>query len=361
MTRNVTAFILVVLLVVSVFPGVATAETRSGGTVIVAPDETINDDLEAFGGTIVVHGIVNGDLEAFAGNVLVAGTVTGDVEAAAGNVQITGTVGGNVEAAGGNVEVAQGAEIGGDVEAAAGSVIMNGVVDGTVEAAAETITLGPAARIGGDLVYEGTLNRAEGATVSGQVRQDGDLSVGAPFAGGAAPAFPPLVFDIFGFLANLFLGVVLLLAFPRFSERVLGTGLAAPLKAGGIGLLTLVAVPVALVLVALTIIGIPLSLLGALLFVGLLWAGGVYGRYLIGSWLLSLADREGRWIALVLGLVVVGLAVQIPILGGLIDVLVLLFGLGALALSLVGVYRGRSPDEAAPVGQPADEGGTPAS
>jgi len=80
------ALLLALLVVLAVVPGVAAAESRSGGTVVVAEGETIDENLEAFGGTIVVHGTVNGDLSAFGGDVLVTGDVTGDVSVFAGNV-----------------------------------------------------------------------------------------------------------------------------------------------------------------------------------------------------------------------------------------------------------------------------------
>lgn len=351
LTPNRTVLVLLVLGVtagVALAPGIAAAESRAGGSVVVGSDEVVEEDLEVYGGSVAVHGTVQGDLRVFAGNVLVTGEVTGNVEAAAGSVHITGQVGGDVQASAGSVEIGTDATIGGDLDAAAGSVVVNGAVEGTVRAAGEVIAVGPTASIGGDLVYDGGLRRADGATVGGSVRVAADPVTGPSFFDGV-PAIPSWVFGLYGFFANLLLGFFLLAVFPVFSARVARRALVNPVTTGGIGLLTLLGVPILLVLLAVTIIGLPLALLGLLLYLGLLWVGGVYGRYVVGAWLLTLLERESRWEGLLIGLVVVGLVVRIPIIGTLIEILVFLLGLGGVTRALVRSYRGRTAGPVSPV------------
>lgn len=309
-----------------VLPGVAAAESRSGGSIVVEAGETVDGDLEAFGGSVIVRGTVTGDLNAFAGNVVIEGTVEGDVETAAGNIVIArnATIGGNLEAAGGNVRIA-------------------GTIDGDAEIGAEQITLAPTARLGGDLEYGGNLDRADGAVVSGSVTE-GDVQVSP--VGGFAGQVPPWTFDVYGFLVNLALGALLIVAFPVFSRRVTDSVLDEPLRSGGIGFLALIAVPVALVLIALTIIGIPLTILGALLFALAAWIGAIYGRIAIGTWLSSLVDVENQWLALFLGVTVVALLTQVPWLGGLVELAVFLLGFGALVTTLTRRYRRRRGTDA---------------
>lgn len=338
-TRSTVAILLSMVLVLGVFPGVVAAESRAGGAVVVAEGETIGEDLEAFGGDIVIMGTVDGDVSAFGGNIRIEGEVTGDVEAFGGNVWIAGPVGGDVEASAGNVYVQPGAEIGGSLSAAAGNVVVAGSIGGNAELAGGTVTLTPSASIGGNVQYavgEDGQFANEGAAVGGTITRVRDVDAG-PWEG---PQIPGWTFGVYGFLVNLALGAVLLLAFPRFSAGVAEHVGADPLRTGGIGLLTLVAVPVALVLVAITIVGIPLAIVGGLLFGVALWVALVYGRFAVGAWLLSLADVENRWGALVLGLVLLGLAARIPWVGGLVDLLVALLGLGAVASLLAARYRG---------------------
>ncbi len=59
--------------------------------------------------------------------------------------------------------------------------------------------------------------------------------------------------------------------------------------------------PIALIALAITVIGIPLSVIGSFLFALLVWVGVVYGRFAVAAWLLGLVGLENRWLALVVG------------------------------------------------------------
>lgn len=335
--RRALALLAVAVVVLSLFSGVAAAqETRSGETVVVGEDETVDGDLTAFGGTVVIQGTVDGDLTAFGGDVLIEGEVTGDAEVFAGNVRVAGDVGGEVGAAAGNVTIGEGASVGA-LSAAGGNVAIEGEVIGDVEAAAGSVSLGSEAVVGGDLNYGGELNQHPDAEVAGSVSEE---STSGPVPGpiGELPAPPTWLGPLYWLLVNLVLGAILLAAFPWFSGDLARTAREETLKSGGVGAIALVGIPISLGLVAVTVVGIPLSLVGALLFVVLVWIGSVYGRFALGAWLLSLADAENRWIALVVGLVVVAAVGLVPFLGGLVELLVLLLGLGALVLALYGRY-----------------------
>ncbi|WP_415378553.1 bactofilin family protein [Halosimplex sp. TS25] len=359
MRRTAIALGVVLLVVLSVMPGVAAAATRSGETVVVEEGETIDEDLQAFGGTVVVRGTVEGDLQAFGGSVLVAGTVEGDVEATAGTVRIGGTVGGDVSAAGGSLTVGEDARINGTLEAGAGNIVLSGTVLGDARLGADTITLGENARIAGDFVYDGDVTGLDRATIDGTITQRDDLGVGP----GGDFAIPGVFFTIYGMAVAVLFGAVLLLVFPGLSGDVAERATADPLRTGGIGLLTLVTVPVVLVALAITIVGIPLALAGTLAFALLAWVGTIYGRFVLGSWLLSLADVENRWAALLLGVFVVALLRLIPVVDPLVRLAVFLLGFGALVAVLADGYRDRrgrrerrdrSPDVDDSGAEPAD-------
>jgi len=337
MTRTAVTLAVVLLVTLAIVPGVAAAATRTGGSVVVGADETIDENLDAFGGSVVVRGTVEGDLSAFAGTVLVRGTVEGDVTAVGGTVQILGTVGGDVEASGGTVDVGEGATVGGTLAAAGGTVAVAGTVDGDARLAGDTITLAETAVLGGDLAYDGDLARADGATVEGTVTRDSGINVGP----GADFSVPNGVFSVYGAIVTLLLGAVLLLAFPAFSADVATKVATEPLRTAGAGLVTMIAIPVALALVAVTIIGIPLSLAGSIAFGLLVWVGTVYGRYALGAWLLGLGDAENRWLALIVGVVVVAVLGFVPIIDPLVRFAVFLLGFGALVRGLLRTYTAR--------------------
>jgi cytoskeletal protein CcmA (bactofilin family) len=333
-TRVLAAAFVAVVLVASVPATVAAQGTRTGGTVVIEQGEVVTEDLTVAAGNLVVRGTVRGDLTALSGNVNVPGRVTGDLTALGGNVRVTGTVGGTVSSVSGNTFVESGARVG-ELESASGTVVVNGTVAGDATLGAGSITLGPSAVVAGDLQYSGELVRTSGAQVEGVIVEEEEVQFEP------VPAVPGWLFAAYGFLANLLLGVVLLAVFPSFSGSVADRALDSPLRSGGVGLLSFVLVPALLVVFAITIIGIPVSLLGALVYAFVLWSAAVYGAYAVGAWLLSLADAANRWLALVVGLLAVAVVSRVPILGGLVQFLVLLLGLGALSLALWRRYRGR--------------------
>ena len=334
MERRFTVLFAVLLVLAAVPAPAAAQDTRTGDTVIVEEDETVDDDLQAFAGTVIVRGTVDGDLTAFTGNVFVDGEVNGDLTAFSGNVRINGTVTGDVSAAGGNVFLANGGRVDGQFQASAGNVVVEGEIGEDARLGASTITVGPTAAVGGDLAYDGNLTLSEEARISGEVRQDDDLGIQGPLV-------PSWVGWAYGLLANLLLGAVALLVFPAFSTRLADRAASDPLRSAGAGLLLLVGIPVLLVLLFVSLIGIPLGLVGMLVYGLLLWLGYVYGAFAVGSWLLSLADAGSRWLALVVGVLAVSVVGLIPILGGLVQFAVLLLGLGALGLGLRHRYRDR--------------------
>lgn len=358
--RSRIAVVVVVLVALATVPGVAAAETRAGGTVIVEQGETV-DGLTAFAGNVIVRGTVEGDLTAFAGNVVLAetGRVTGELYAMSGNLRVAGTVVGDVTGFGGNVLLTAGGEVGGDLDAAAGTVQINGAVAGGVRAGAGTVAVGPQAVVDGDLEYNGELELAEGAVVDGQVVRNQNLGFGenAPFNFGV----PNWLATLWGLVLNLVLGIVLLTFFPVFTRTVVERAVGSPLRSGGIGFLTLVVVPVVLALFAITIVGIPLTIFGAIIFAFAAWVATVYGSYAVGTYLLDLADADSRWGALVAGLVILAFVGFIPVLGGLYTFLVFLLGLGALVRATWRRYR-RQPrvTEPAPGREPEEEPGAPA-
>lgn len=344
---RVATLAVVSLVLLSAVTGTVAAQSYQGasGTIVIGPDETY-DSVEGVAGTVIVRGTVTGDIATAAGTVHVTetGEVGGNIEAAAGTVRIDGTVGGDVSVAGGTAEIGETAQIDGNLDVGASYLALRGTVDGTVQAGAEEFVLGPTASVGGDVRYDAaTFTRAPEAAVGGSVVRDESIgaSAGPEFGEFALPSWVGVVYGLF---VNLLLGAILLAIFPSFSARVAGHVAERPAKSGGVGLLALVAVPVVLVVLLFTIVGIPLSLVGAVAFGVAAWVAVVYGQFAIGSWALSLADRENRWLALVVGLVGFALLGAIPVLGGLLELVAFLLGLGALALTLRESYRNRGAE-----------------
>jgi hypothetical protein len=107
------------------------------------------------------------------------------------------------------------------------------------------------------------------------------------------------------------------------------------------GFILLVCVPAAVLFLIVTIIGIPLALLTLWLYLVLLLVGYTVGCIAIAEWLLSRfkpqsAGRTGLRIAVaVLAVLLVTLLTRIPVLGGVLGFLLLLWGIGAIGLQVV--------------------------
>lgn len=320
--------------------GSVAAEPRAGGTVVIGENERVGN-IEAFAGDVVVRGVVDGNLLALSGNVRITGEVTGNVESAAGSILVSGRIGGDLDAGAGSVIVDETGVVAGDVEVGAGTVVVAGTVEGSARIGADRLTLRQTARIGGDLTFDGQLDRADGASVDGTVTRDPNLETGGFFAAGPIPHISAFFVSIYFFLVNLVVGALLLLVFPRFTDRLAVSAQEQPGTTALAGIGALVGTPIALVLIALTIVGIPITIFGALAYGLGIWLAIILGRYVVGVWLLSLVDVQNRWLALVTGLVAMAILTRVPYVGDVLDLLVLVVGLGALALGLLRGYRRR--------------------
>lgn len=343
--RRIAVALAIVALLFPLATGLAAAQSAQGasGTIVVDQGETV-DGIEGVAGTIVVRGTVDGDLSGAAGSIRVAetGRVAGNVRAAAGTITVDGTVGGSVEAGAGSFELTDTGRIDGSLDVGAGSITVDGAVGGDVRAAADSVVLGPNADVGGEFRYDAeTFTESPDATVAGGVVEDDGLrgDTGIAFGPDLVPSW---VGSAYGVAVNLALGALLLLAFPRFSRDVADRVGGDSLRSGGVGLVALIATPILLVLVAITVVGIPLALVGIGAYVVAIWVGSVYGRYALGSWVLDRLDRPNRWVALLVGVLGVAAIGLVPWVGGLADLVVLLLGLGALGLALLDRYRGGS-------------------
>lgn len=336
--RRTAAISVVALLVLALAPGIALAAPvqGAGGTIVIDDGETV-DGVQVAAGTVVIRGTVTNDVEVAAGTLVITGEVHGDVSAGAGAVDIQGRVDGDITVGTGSLTVGEDAVIGGALNAGAGSATVAGTVVGDAAIGAGSLVLAPTATFQSDLRYDADLDD-QGATVEGQFDRDRSLS-GVTFA--PRQAVGEALFDLWGFVVTLIVGAVLLLAFPEGSRRLAAQVEAAPLVTGVYGFAALVGVPVLLLLVALTILGLPLAVLGGLLFAFIAWIGSIYGRYAVGEWLLGYTATENRWVALLVGMVAVGLVGLVPILGGLVQFLVFLLGLGGLAFAGRQRYRQR--------------------
>lgn len=350
----------------------------------------------ATGGMVTLGDVVADEVVAAGGTVGVTATDVGSLELAGGTVSVAGKIREDVSLAGGTVTVGAETVIGGDVEIESGTIDFSAKVAGTTRLDGEVIKL--SGEFAGDVrsnarrvtiaagtVFKAdlTLPRAAGFTLPSGVTVVGQTQIGNDSKSMAREGMK-ITIDIddkdksgteierrieekvntavadarrddddesgliwprpmgmgawLTVLATLAAcGGLALAVAPRFVAGAAQRLAQQPLESLGLGLGSLVAVPLALFLIGVTIIGIPLAVLGAAAYaigtgLGLialcLW-GGLMVRTFAGQ-----PGQETRVHKLVgwtlMGFLALALVGGIPVVGRWIQILAVMTGAGAV-------------------------------
>ena len=281
------------------------------------------------------------------GNVDITEAVDGPVRAAGGTVTLKAPVNGDVAIAGGDVAI-EGA-IKGDVRAAGGDVRIDGPVTGDATVAAGTLELGPNARIEGRLKFHGDdLRRDPAAQVAGGIERNRGRHWSLHHERTAAERFMHGWIWSAGLIA---LAALIAAALPGASQRMAQQLRERPWITPLVGLLALTSIPMAAVLVMITIIGIPIGLLALFGYAALLLVGYVWVAVVVGGMLLDRVKPETAastaWHvgAAMLAMLALALLARLPFVGGAVQFAVLVVGLGMI-LSVI--FRHARPAEPVP-------------
>jgi hypothetical protein len=324
----------------------------AGQNVVVR--QPVAGDLLAAGREVVVSEKVGCDAAAAGGMVRLNGNISNNTYAAGGEVFVNGTLSRNARLAGGTVEISPSSRIEGGASIAAGQVRMNGSiggylqatggnvyidgpVGGDVEAAGGQIELGPNARINGKLRYRSraALKQDPAAQVVGGIEQ---LPFEVRVGRGIGRAFG-WAFFLFWTAGLMLLAAILLVLLPGFGN-VMSTLEARPGLSALVGFALLVCIPVASLILLITLIGAPLGLLSMIAYFALLIVGYLAAAAVIGDLLLKRPpvanSGTARWRigAAICGIFVISLLGRIPALGGLIVFVALIMGMGAVGLQV---------------------------
>ncbi len=344
---------------------------RSEGIITIAEGERIDDTVVAAGETVVVDGDVTGDLLAFSRRIVVNGSVGGNLIAFGESISVEGSVGGTLVSAGERLEVEDSTiagdlwfagekltfdgdsrvsrntvfagesaivegDVGKDIIAAAESIEVSGNVSRDIQTYTERLSLLSDARVGGDVTFrsdEDNFQQAPEATVEGEVifkAMPEEFEPRNRYLSGEYYLWQLLR------LASAFLaGVVLLWLVPVMRDVSLEGGVAG-LKTAGIGLVALVSTPIIMALLAVTLVGLPLAAIGAVTWLLTIYAAKIVVASMIGQLVLANSDYEDNLLlTLLVGLVIVIVAVNIPAIGGVISFIFLIVGIGLIVQTIV--------------------------
>lgn len=424
---------LLCLALLALVPTAWAFEGRGGDTVVIGPDEVIEDDLYVAASTFILDGKVKGDLIMVGGTIQINGTVEGDLIAAGGSIVVNGTVSDDARIAGQVLTLGQGAEVGDDlltagfsfegkegssvggsllftgyqallagdvaedVTFAGGGLRLSGSVAGDVSAEVGEAEEGPPPALFMSFMPSAApmpsvsmgLTVDEGAHIGGNLdyTSRSELSIAAGIVAGKVTRHEPEIAEVeveeeipspaeratnwflghLRRLVTLFLvGLLLVWAAPTWTRKAAHALQARPLPSLGWGVITIALFFLALlvILVAMVLLAVVLRLItlgglaGTTVWIGVLamalllfffliatgYVTNIVVAFLGGQLVMARLKpdwAEGRIWPLVVGLVLFVIVTAIPWLGGLIRLIAVIAGLGALWLLGREVYRER--------------------
>lgn len=355
----------VLLLFVFMSIGVVSAhDIRTGDNIVTAQNEVIDETLFAFGKTLDISSEVNGDIFCAGQTINVSGDVHGDVICAGQTINISGNVDGDIRLGGQTVNVSgrvdgnasivsqtftlqpsgeitgdlsTGAEdvslsgpVGRDVAVAGSNVIIANTVGRNVLGSLESLELTSTAVVEGNIEYtsQNELVIDSGAVVSGSI----DRNIPESNSSNSSSIFGwAIAWVIYIFLAMLVTSLVLALLIPGVLKSTTDKIIKSPWKALLIGFLASLVAPLILIILGVTVIGIPLMILFGLIWIVIVMLSGPFTAFYLGRLLLS---KSGAFLTMLVGSVVLLVIYFIPIIGIFALIAAYWLGTGMILLEL---------------------------
>jgi hypothetical protein len=261
---------------------------------------------------------------------IAAGDTVRDVTVMGGEAEIAGHVTGDLAVIGGSARIHDGARIDGDANAIGGSITIDegGRVDGEVSV------------IGG-IVRGAEHARGRGVKiVAGGDRDDEKEEAQLGLFARASRAVSSAVSS--AALLFVFGSVLIALAGDRF-DHLRGEIAARPMKSIAMGLVGGIGTILALIVLAVTVIGIPFSAVGAVLFLFAIFAGTAAAATTAGA---AIAGHRFKspYGHLAVGCAIYLVAGLLPWIGGWLQIAMLLAGYGAIVSTrAAGLIRRKTP------------------
>ncbi len=311
----------------------------------------VTHDAIVVGRTITLSGPIDGDVIVAGQSVVINSKISGNLRVAAEEVTVNGPVGKNVTIAASRVVLGSGMKAGWDVSIVAQSVSLAGAIDGSVWVRAQDVELVGSVAKGADIDASGTLVVRPSTNIKGALvyhaPQEAPIPEGAvvgtkeyqPFkkstqssSANRSSVFWPLVF-LFG--AWVVGGVLLALAEPWLNASAARVR-ARPFVTLGWGVVGFIVTPVLTVILAMTLIGIPLSMLTMAAYISMIYSSKVIAGYMIAFIAKEqTATNISNMVVMVVGVAIYVALINIPIVGMAIAVLGTMLTFGVVMQSLL--------------------------
>lgn len=320
----------------------------------------IGSNLLLAGNSVINETTVRGILFAF-GNDVSAGAKAEYSFIAGNNVNIAGVIEKDLFAAGNSVRIDDTAEIGRDVYVAANKVALDADLKRDFSASADVVVLDNV-KIDGDvdLAVSRLLVNGDKVEITGTLIINADAEIvnsSSEFIYGGIDKYEVVHYDIaptaiitvktISIVGLFVVMLILLLIFPQINKKVAkeisGKQMLIDMA---VGFCLLVLIPVLCVFLVLTIIAVPAAILLIAIYLIMLYLARGFSGLWLGKLIVErILGWEGhKLFETLLGIVIFGFATLAPVVGGWISLFSLLLGLGLMVQSIKNKQIGRGVD-----------------
>jgi len=327
----------------------------------ITVDADITGDLHCAGQSVVINSNIKGDVLCVAQTIKITGAVDGNVRVMAQMVDLQGSISRNLNVLAQNLTLSDTSSVKGDILFGVQTIDLLGDGGRDLAGAGETINISGSllrnalisvsslevsdkAKIKGDLDYttsaEGIATISSKA-VSGQVTKHEmapQENTTRAEEVKEVSSFAFVTVTLFGVLSFLLLACALIYFDKHRTEKIVNTIQAKPVISMLIGLAVMVVYPISFFILLVTIIGAPLAFISLLAYIISLITGSVYTSIVIGWNAIKLINKSktpNSFLSAIIGCTVLGVIVNIPIIGWFVGLLAMLSGLGAIFATLL--------------------------
>jgi len=370
MKKTSLKLMLIALLIV-LFPLSANAfVVKSDDVVKVGQDEIIEGNLYAAASSITINGTVKGDLICAAQTININGPIEGDIICAGQTININSYVGGNIRVAGNTINInskvgrnvmafgnvvhfGSGADVGWSAMVAGANVNVMGKVGGTLHGGGENVTvdaevaksvdfdaktlvIGDNAKIGADLNYveynKGEVEVSDKAVIAGKINPREKKIAGKQKSIIWGISLAWIWGKIISIFSVLILGLVFISLFKDKVENTVKKMIDKPWAQIGWGLVILIITPVIALILAITIIGLPLAAILIFAWLIMLFIAKAMAAIAFGFWLFDKFKKKTKTLMwpMIAGIIISYIIFCIPFIGWILALAALLWGLGGL-------------------------------
>lgn len=291
----------------------------------VTVNGTINEDAFLIGGTVDVYGTIGDDLRIVSGETTIAEPVMGDVLVVGGLLTIlsSASVAGDVILLTGQATIE--GSVGGDVLGWSDNLRIDAPVAGDVSVTVNSLTLGEKANIAGSVQYVSRelAVQAQGATI------EGDLVRNDPVVPAANTSIQSALIPV---LVILFSVLSWYLISRQTLTRVTNAALRRSFKPAAFGFATVILAPFAIAILSASVIGMLIGIAAFFLYALLLILGIIAIPALVGQALMKVFKQPVEQLtplSLVVGVCGAVLLLVLPIIGMFVLLGVMILAVGA--------------------------------